>query len=375
MSISYHQNDRYPHQSEKVNEIKLGNEKNYDLNKQKTPNSQYRNPASIIHELKSHAHIIGDISEGKINFFNRRLKKCFPDLSRKEIIQILYFYSLLKIDKDHALPILKRAKIYFDNSEDLFKDIDEPEFRKLIIAKRYFDVLGFSINITHHTNYEGYLTNLKKWVIRKRTQSSAQKYVKKIIKPHLTDIEEESYIDVACDCVDLFSRSSNLILEVDSHEFHSINKNAINPKENLITQLKTYLLEKHGFNLVRLDVEKIKNEGRPYILNKIEPFIRYELELLQNDYIQEFYKNGGKCSYDIIGTNGERGPGFLDCLSPFIYTYQSKNPQHQDAMSTWMTSLLKNMRCPTRSADQYINYLSDLANLNQFNTTMKDRLF
>lgn len=104
-------------------------------------------PKNIILELKTFAHTTGEIYEGKINFFNRHLKKCFPDLSRKKIIQILYYYSLLQIDKNHALPILKRAKAYFEACDNLFDNIEESEFRKLIIAQRYFDVLGFHLDM------------------------------------------------------------------------------------------------------------------------------------------------------------------------------------------------------------------------------------
>ena len=254
-------------------------------------------PKAMIARLTVLVHTTGEITEDQLNSFNTHIKKRFHDLSRKDIIQTLYLYALLRLDRDHVLPILKKAKSFFDSCKTLFEDIEESDFRKLIIAKRYFDLLGFSIDITHHGNIDGYLANLRKWVIKERIQSKTQTYAEQIIKLYLTDVEAESYIDVVCDCVDLFSPSLSLIIEVDGKS-HTIN----DTNQNRITQLKTFLLKKHGFNLIRLRVERIQNEGRPYILSKIAPFISNELELLQNDYMQERYENGGKHSYAIIET-------------------------------------------------------------------------
>lgn len=281
-------------------------EKNGSPLEKRTQKNRIASLSDILLALKGFVHISGTIPKAKINAINRRFKKDFPDLSRRNIINIFYYYALLQVDKDHALPILKRVKLYFDQSKDLFKNIDESEFRKLIIAKRYFDALGFPIDITHHSNFEGYLAHLRKWVIRTRVPSKAQNHAVKIIQPFLSDIESESYIDVVGDCVDIYAPSSNLVIEVDGKKYHTLRTESVTPKTNLITRLKTFLLEKHGFNLIRLDAEKVINEGSPYILSKIDPFLRTELEFWQNDYMQDLYENGGKYSYDIIATNEEK---------------------------------------------------------------------
>lgn len=350
-------------------------EKKEPMIKQKPQLNKIRNTSDILFALKGFVHTRGSIPKAKINAINKRFKKEFHQLSRKNIIQIFYYYALLQVDKDHALPILKRAKAYFDQSKDLFKDIDESEFRKLIIAKRYFDVLGFPIDITHHSNFESYLTNLRKWVIKTRVPSKAQKHAIKIVRPFLSDIESESYIDIVGDCVDIYAPSSNLVIEVDGEKYHTLRTESVTPKANLITQLKTFLLKKHGFHLIRLDAEKVIHEGRPYILNKIAPFLRTELEFLQNDYIQDLYENGGKYSYDIVETNEEHKPDCLNSLVNVSQNYNNDNPEQRRTLSLWMTSLLQHMQSPSCHVQQFMNCLADLNKIIHVNETMKAATF
>ena len=80
----------------------------------------------------------------------------------------------------------------------------------------------------------------------------------------------EAWIDVIVDRVDLFIPEKNLIIESDG-AFHLNNGHVTQ-----CTALKTYLLQKNGYHVVRLDYRRFDHRWKEYLKSQLNDFFTFD---------------------------------------------------------------------------------------------------
>jgi|GEM_PF-3749524 len=164
----------------------------------------------------------------------------------------LYALTLLQADLSFCLPFLEKCNGVFKNYYGtLFHIHDENNFRKIIFAKNYFALLGFTlcINANDYPELLSKVDNFPK--NRSRIQDEFAKELEVLFGK---SVKEEVKIPVIVDSVDFFIQEKNLIIEVDG------NSHFIDGKENALTQVKTFMLEKAGYIVKRFTIDpKEKN--------------------------------------------------------------------------------------------------------------------
>ena len=111
---------------------------------------------------------------------------------------------------------------------------------------------------------------LKTETSRDKTISKIQREARPLLQSLFPNeiLFSEYYIDEIADTVDYSIPKMKLIFEVDGEESHKKNG-----KENAITQLKTFLLTRYGYSLVRLENSSVRNEGITYIQSQVLQFL------------------------------------------------------------------------------------------------------
>jgi hypothetical protein len=241
------------------------------------------NPFLIIKALLGLIYSGIDIPQTWKDAFLTKMNTDFHRLSLNDMVRALYAMTLIRADNDSALPFLLKCNGYFDTHKaHLFNKKNMGQFRKIISAKKYFELFGFEL----HVDYMDHLETLKSWVNYERMGSGIQDKVETYLKPiFLDDLEPEGFVDEICDAVDFFIPSQRLVCEVDGF------LHAVGGKQNALTQLKTFLLESSGFTVVRLDVRLIRRKGLSYILEELGSFIKTEKALYADDALQTHYKD------------------------------------------------------------------------------------
>jgi very-short-patch-repair endonuclease len=183
----------------------------------------------------------------------------------------LYALSLLLKDVDLALPILRKCNEYFDREAEYrieSKAASVSLLRKLVFAKNYFKIRGFDLRIDV-SSYEEAVKALKS---AKKTESVQQNVVFDYLqKFYGSDLVKEKYINIICDRVDIYIPSQRLIIEVDGLS-HYLDRSYEN-EFNAITETKTFMLEKSGYRLVRLENKDLGRGFEPYIQEKLALYL------------------------------------------------------------------------------------------------------
>lgn len=182
------------------------------------------------------------------------------DLDPSDMIAILYNMALRLEDKNFAEPLLLKVQTYMNThnlKDGAFKEMSS--VRKLWLAHHYFKMIGLPFHI--HLNRS--IDHFKEWGKESRVQSVPQKQIALLLSQRYPDIQEEFFINIICDCVDIFIPCLNLVIEVDGHS-HFLNGH-LTP----LSALKTLLLEYGGYRVVRVSVDRFKAEGIDYVLGKI----------------------------------------------------------------------------------------------------------
>ena len=164
----------------------------------------------------------------------------------------LYALTLLQANLSFCLPFLEKCNEVFKNYYGtLFHIHDENNFRKIIFAKNYFELLGFTLCINAN-DYPELLNKVDNFP--KNGSHIQDKFAKELAVLFGRSVKEEVKIPVIVDSVDFFIQEKNLIIEVDG------NSHFIDGKENALTQVKTFMLEKAGYKVKRFTIDpKEKN--------------------------------------------------------------------------------------------------------------------
>lgn len=153
--------------------------------------------------------------------------------------------------------------------ENQYEDVSR--FRKIIFAKHYLKIQGFDLRIDT-AMFEETIKELK---ANQKTQTIKQGEVFDYLNKYLgSDLIIEKYISVICDRVDLYVPSQRLVIEVDgkSHYLDNSYKNEFNS----ITEAKTFMLEKSGYTVVRLNNKELGRNFESYIKKNLSKYLDLE---------------------------------------------------------------------------------------------------
>lgn len=169
-----------------------------------------------------------------------------PLQTTHNISYALYALTLLQKDLEFCRPILERCNHFFKNNEKLvFDEHGAIKLRKIVFAKNYFELLGFSLCIDPND----YPKLINKINCLPKNGSNIQTMFADNLKILFGDsVAEEFKIPVIFDSVDFFIKDQNLVIEVDgTHHF-------IDGQHNPLTRVKTLMLEKSGYKVKRFTV-------------------------------------------------------------------------------------------------------------------------
>lgn len=195
----------------------------------------------------------------------------FDKLKLNDITRVLYGLSLLLKDVDLALPILRKCNEYFDRETEYqieSKAASVSLLRKLVFATHYFVIRGFDLRIDI-ASYEEAISALKS---AKKTESVQQNIVFDYLQKFFgSDLVKEKYINIICDRVDIYIPSQRLVIEVDGLS-HYLDRSYEN-EFNAITEAKTFMLEKSGYTLVRLENKDLGRGFESYVQEKLALYL------------------------------------------------------------------------------------------------------
>jgi hypothetical protein len=165
----------------------------------------------------------------------------------------LYALALLQTPLSFCLPFLEKCNDFFkDHHKSLFQEHNKvSDFRKIIFARNYFELLGFTLSIAPK-DYPAFVTKFEN--LPKIESKSQHEFAKNLKILFGNAVGEEVMIPVIFDHVDFFIQEKNLVIEVDGN-FHFIDG-----KENALTQVKTFMLKNAGYTVKRFTIDpKEKN--------------------------------------------------------------------------------------------------------------------
>lgn len=200
-----------------------------------------------------------------------RLTFHFSKLGSHDLASILYTLGRLQVEKSKVEPFLEKAKEYYSTTNKLFdKDTEffASELRQAGMAQNFFyKKENFYLGIDP-SKYPDALNKLQN---ERKTISPMQKEVMVFLKKYYKgEMQEEVWIDCIYDKTDLFIKEFSLCIESDgaSHTFDGI--------VNQCTELKSYLLLSHNYNLVRLDATRFYSHSKEeYVKNALKDFIDF----------------------------------------------------------------------------------------------------
>lgn len=179
----------------------------------------------------------------------------FNDLTTKDIVKCLYSLALMQKKPEEILPFLKlsQKKIHMGFDESISEKNIYNIIQQLTISHFYFNKNGFDLG------FETQKANLflKKFQPNKNTNYTESTILKFLKQFKNLEVFSEYWIPEIADTVDFAIQTENglKLVEYDGpcHE--------VNGTINRLTQLKTYLLQSYGYDLLRIHHRDTMNIG------------------------------------------------------------------------------------------------------------------